>query len=199
MTPAAASLQSDIDNEDQIGIKVISKPLTFQQLNERCDFQKFPRKSIRSSQILLLIMSLERGSPIFFPKKLKKFSLCCSHIEKEGIHIHRVLTCLRCRLPLRRCTSSSMPSRFCCHFNRHRRCRLPNRFVVTLAVIAKNVSFKCPFFRHFHCRRRPLHFRLYCHRRSSFSNRYSHRSRNTILYPLPPESSPGATKTSQCR
>ena len=85
----------------------------------------------------------------FFSQKVKKFSLCCSHIEKERIHIHRLLTCLRCRLRLRRCTSSSMPSRFCCHFNRHRRCRLPNRFVVTLAVIAKNVSFKCPFFSSF--------------------------------------------------
>ena len=77
----------------------------------------------------------------FFSQKVKKFSLCCSHIEKERIHIHRLLTCLRCRLCLRRCTSSSMPS--------HRRCRLPNRFVVALAVIAKNVSFKCPFFSSF--------------------------------------------------
>ena len=32
-----------------------------------------------------------------------------------------------------------------------------------------------------------------------FLNCYSHRSRNTIPHPLPPESSPGATKTSQRR
>ena len=79
----------------------------------------------------LLIMSLERGILIFF-KNLAKY---LSNIEKGRIHIRRLLACLRCRLRLRHITSFSMQSRFCCRFNRHRRCRLPNCFVVVAIVI----------------------------------------------------------------
>ena len=79
----------------------------------------------------LLIMSLERGILNFF-KNLAKY---LSNIENGRIHIRRLLACLRCRLRLRHSTSSAMQSRFCCRFNRHRRCRLPNCFVVVVIVI----------------------------------------------------------------
>ena len=90
----------------------------------------------------------------------QKFGKISLKYRKGRIHIRRLLACLRCRLRLRHSTSSSMQSRFCCRFNRHRRCRLPNCFVVVVIVIfavalvvvlvlvavtIKNVSFKCPF------------------------------------------------------
>ena len=80
----------------------------------------------------LLIMSLERGILIVF-KNLAKY---LSNIQKGRIHIRRLLACLRCRLRLRHNTSSSMQSRFCGRFNRHRRCRLPNCFVVVIVIFA---------------------------------------------------------------
>ena len=65
----------------------------------------------------------------------QKFGKISLKYRKGRIHIRRLLACLRCRLRLRHSTSSSMQSRFCCRFNRHRRCRLPNCFVVVVIVI----------------------------------------------------------------
>ena len=106
----------------------------------------------------------------------QKFGKISLKYRKGRIHIRRLLACLRCRLRLRHSTSSSMQSRFCCRFNRHRRCRLPNCFVVVVIVIfavalvlvlvlvavtiKKTCRLNVRFPRRFHCRRRPLHFCL---------------------------------------